>query len=562
MKARSWLGPVLLLGIGALYQLLVFLGQLSDVRFGNPILDSRYQIDWAFQLLSGQAGERLFFQSPLYSYLVAGFIQLFGWSALALGLLQLALSLSVAGLVYLACSQLGLGRAARWFATSAILFWPVLPFYAADLNKTTLEIFLHACVLTAVLWAVRIRGEQPVNSAGNQALPASAAGASWSGCYRWLVVGLLVGLASLVRGSFQLLPLLLVLFLGLARWRSILFLIVAFCVPVGWAVGHNSLIAGRIMPVQTSSGYNLYLGNNPYDQTGTQQETPATTLIPMLEELHAKKFAEARLGRALDPGEVDAYYRSLVVDHASSRPGLFLAGLREKMRRYVHRTELPDNVCFDCESKERRLLGWNPLQFSVLMALLLPALALIFLANRELGPVWRTTGVKLAQPGQAAQQRTGMLWRGLEAHWFPAAYGVFLCLSVIAFFINSRVRAGHAAVWIVVLAQGLSAVLALHAAGRLSWRRALPVLALLLPGLPILFASDLPDRYHPDGFTAKKAVVEAELGRYQQAQATAGRVSDPEVQRQLEAYLSEIRAGKVASGEYEPLLSPIIPRRR
>src|SRR5262245_57594835 len=74
---RPWLVALFLLG--AIYQLLVLLQLSRSPYFGHPILDARYQVEWAFALVAGNEPHAVFFQSPLYSYVLAGFLKLFGW---------------------------------------------------------------------------------------------------------------------------------------------------------------------------------------------------------------------------------------------------------------------------------------------------------------------------------------------------------------------------------------------------------------------------------------------------------------------------------------------------
>src|SRR5262249_52340815 len=79
-------GPWLagLFGLGAIYQLLALLQLSRSPYFGHPILDARYQVEWAFGLAAGRDPHAVFFQAPLYSYLLAGFLEWFGWRPLAL----------------------------------------------------------------------------------------------------------------------------------------------------------------------------------------------------------------------------------------------------------------------------------------------------------------------------------------------------------------------------------------------------------------------------------------------------------------------------------------------
>ena len=529
-----------LLAAAVAYQIAVFVALIQDVRFGNPILDSRFQIEWAFDLARGAGNDRLFFQSPLYAYGNALLLRIFGWKPVLIGVLQLGMVLATAGCVALAAWSFGVRRRLIVGVTVLALFWPLFPYYAADLNKTALEILLHGLILALASLVLTARGvgeplASTLPSARRTWLPVSGRG-EW---IAWALLGLSIGLGALVRASLLLVPLVLIPFVADRRSLRLALLCVGFLPPVAWAVAHNSMVAGQLLPVQTSGGYNLFLGNNRHNPSGTQQAVPGTTLIPFLEEPTANETATQAAGRTLSVREVNAYYTDRVLEFLRRDPDWFGRILFEKLRRYGHRTELPDNECYPCARSDLWLLRLNPLGFDWLVWLALPALLGITL--------W----------GRVGPDAGGSAVRGNRARFFPAAYSFFLALTVIAFFLNSRVRVGHVAVWLVVLAQGSEALLRARERGLLRGRALLLTLAAGLPGLWWVSQGPLEESYHPDNFTAKKAVVEAELGLRENARDTLHSVEDLEVRLQLGEYLTRLEAG-----QEPPLLSPLIPKRR
>ncbi len=511
----------------------------QDIRFGNPILDSRFQIEWAFELARGQGGDRLFFQSPLYAYVISFVIRVLGWQPVLIGVVQLALVLLSAGCVAVAAWSLGVRRQVALGVTAVALFWPTFAFFAADLNKTALEIFLHAALLGLGCYVLTVDGRRGSSEGTSRCRPwlelrAGREHAAWAA---W---GLLFGLAALVRASFQVLPLVVLPFAFARRQVRLLAFGIGFLLPVGWAVGHNTMVAGQLLPVQTSGGYNLYVGNNRHNPVGTQQEVPGVSLVPVLEEPTANETAARALGRPLQPREVNAYYLGQVWDFFVQEPGAFVSIWFEKLRRYGHKIELPDNECFPCTADEMALIGWNPLRFDWLLWLAVACAALV---------CWNFARAPSQTP---------------FSQLFPVFFGVALAVSVIAFFLNSRLRVGHVTVWLVVIAQGVEFLLrtrapavAMSASPARRARVWLVLVVGLVPGLWWIFQGPLADSYHPDNFTAKKAVVQSELGYAERARSTARSVEDPYVRSQLLAYLTRLEAGQEL-----PLLSPVIPKRR
>ena len=86
---------------GTCYQLAAIREFSSSVFFGNPILDARYQIEWALALTQGTDLHPVFFQSPLYSYAMAGVLKIIGWNVWTLVSLQWLMTLATIVLFYL-----------------------------------------------------------------------------------------------------------------------------------------------------------------------------------------------------------------------------------------------------------------------------------------------------------------------------------------------------------------------------------------------------------------------------------------------------------------------------
>src|SRR5262245_47517039 len=127
-RYTPWLAG--LFGLGAIYQLLVLFQLSRSPFFGHPILDARYQVEWAFALASGRDPHAVFFQSPLYSYLVAGFLKVFGWRPVALIALQWLCVLLVPLLLLATLRRLAVDVRVSLAVVAFALFYPLLPYYA------------------------------------------------------------------------------------------------------------------------------------------------------------------------------------------------------------------------------------------------------------------------------------------------------------------------------------------------------------------------------------------------------------------------------------------------
>lgn len=498
-----------------LYQAGVLLRLSHSPYFGNPILDARYQIEWAFALAAGRDPHPVFFQSPLYSYLVAGFLRAFGWHVWGLVLLQWCCVLVTALLVRETLARLGVERRVALGALAFVLFYPLYPYYAAFLHKTTLEVLVH--VLFLYLGVRMVAGGD-----GPRRELALA-----------FAFGLACGLAALVRSTFQAFLLLPWALISGRRAVRIGLMVLGFLVPFGWATWHNTRGAGEWVPLQTSFGFNIFLGNNPWNAEGALIPAPGMAIKPLEEEASARAYAERQAGRPLRISQVNAVYVGLVRAYAQNSPGRFLSALAHKFYWYLHREELPDDDCYRCMADTTLLLSANPLHWGWLALLVPPALVLVVARWR-----WRR--------------------RVSRAELFALAYAFGLVAVTMVFFVSSRFRVSHVAAWLVVAALGLDVVVR-------EWRSHRAAI-LMIAGLGIcpgiaLLAQPLPV-YPPDDATMKLVFLYRDLDEFGRAEATALTLQNPELRTLELGRIAELRAAPDQPGRRRRLLGDVIPARK
>jgi hypothetical protein len=178
-------------------------------------------------------------------------------------LVQALMNAMLVPMTYFAARQVfpGRERVARWSAW-ALTFYPMMVIYPLSLATENLFFVL---VLASFLALVKSGQDQRL---------------------RWFALsGLLIGLSALTRSVI--LPLAVVAalwaWLVVKNWKGALILLVtavAVCIP--WVV-RNSLLHGRLMGIESSMGYNLYVGYHP-KSTGTFQYGISLDLIPILDD--------------------------------------------------------------------------------------------------------------------------------------------------------------------------------------------------------------------------------------------------------------------------------------
>ncbi len=178
-------------------------------------------------------------------------------------LIQAFLNASLVPMTYLLAKQVipHQLRAARWSAWTLALY-PMMVIYPLSLATENLFFVL---VLGSVLALLKAGKDQRL---------------------RWFAIsGALIGFSALTRSvilPFSIVAGLWIWFAFKNRKGAILVIVTAIIVCLPWIV-RNSMLHGRLVGVESSLGYNLYVGYHPRS-TGTFQYGISLDLIPMLDD--------------------------------------------------------------------------------------------------------------------------------------------------------------------------------------------------------------------------------------------------------------------------------------
>jgi tetratricopeptide (TPR) repeat protein len=319
MKTRWWVLPLIL----AVAARCVTLAEIHDyVLFRVPLVDAEEYVAWAAALVSG-AGEvaDVYYKAPLYPWLLALWMRLFGMAAVAIAALDLLLGVANTLLLGLWCRRVVGERWGTLAAVVAAVFAPMLLFEVQAL-PVTLSLTLATTSLLLLQWMPR-RPTSP-----------------WPA----VLLGLCLGLLCLARPTFLLwVPVAVACsFLGAAgtmpsrrRWgRSALVLVCAILVVLPVTV-RNHRVGGAWVPISANGGINLFLGNNA-DAEHTMRLRSGLEWEVLVSSLPI----EQRQGQA----RWDRWFARQAVQWMSRHPGDFLRGLGIKSLEYLNAHRIDRNL--------------------------------------------------------------------------------------------------------------------------------------------------------------------------------------------------------------------------
>jgi len=353
---------------------LIHVWQLGASPFADLLMgDSAGYDRWARDIAGGNwLGSDIFYQAPLYPYLLGIVYSLFGPDVTMVRICQAALG---AG----SCVLLAAGAGRFFNRRVGVAAGLVLAFYApaifvdATVQKSVVDLFL----LSGALWLV------------SRTLDGQSPGRTWIG------IGLWLGALCLTRENALVLIAALVPWLWLQRsersdWiRSAALIaagVAAMLVPVA---ARNAYVGGEWHLTTSQLGPNLYIGNNA-ESDGTYRALRYGRGDPLFERDDATELAQAALGRSLTPGEVSGYWVGRVVDDVTAAPGRWIRLLGRKAALTVNAVEVIDTESQYAHAEYSTSLaglGWLT-HFGVLIPLAALGMAVTWPARRRLLPLY------------------------------------------------------------------------------------------------------------------------------------------------------------------------------
>lgn len=445
---RRWAVALAGVWFAALALRLIYLTELQGTPFFSVLIVDGQRYDaWALQIAGGNwLGSEVFYQTPLYPYLMACLYKLAGHQVFLVRLVQVVLGASSCVILAIAGRRFMNARVGL-IAGLLLAIYPEAIFWDGLIQKSSLDLFLMTLLLATL-------------------------GALLPGPRRtWLIAaGVVMGAFMLNRENARILyPIVIWWLIAYFRdvplrrrlaWAAV---VTASTAAVLLPVGVRNFVVGGEFLISTSQlGPNFYIGNH-LGAGGAYEPLVAGHGNPLDEREDAKRLAEQAVGHPLSPTAISTYWFTRTVDEILRQPGAWVRLLGRKLLLTMNAGELVDSESMQEYARFSRLL--RALQW-LSFGLVLP----------------------LAVMGAWITRRA---WRSLVVLY---ASGAGLALSVIAFYVMSRYRFPLVPIALIFAGAAVAAIPRI----RVEWRSWIPgaLGAAAIAGLSLLPMTQVSNTTH------------------------------------------------------------------
>jgi tetratricopeptide (TPR) repeat protein len=359
---RRWFALVIF-GI-ALFVRLVHVWQIRRSPFYATLLgDSRGYDDWARRIAAGDwLGHEVFYQAPLYPYLLGLIYAVAGHHLLVVRVIQALIGSTSCALLALTGARL-ISRPAGIAAGLMLALYAPAIFFDGLLQKSVLDVFF-VCLALWLISRTEETAENAKTAEKNEETNISQRSLRSRRFLPYVALGLTMGGLALTRENALVFILVILGWiitkgLGARIWGlrhrdgapstqllgptlgRVSFFLTGLAIVLLPVAARNSYVGGGFFVTTSQFGPNFYIGNNPAAD-GTYQSLRFGRGSPEYERQDATELAERALGMRLTPGQVSSYWTDKALDFVVSRPGSWLALMGRKVVLVWNATEMVD----------------------------------------------------------------------------------------------------------------------------------------------------------------------------------------------------------------------------
>jgi tetratricopeptide (TPR) repeat protein len=357
-KIQSFARPAAAIFAVALSVRLLHVWQIRAAPFFSALMgDSRGYDEWAQRIAAGDwLGREVFYQAPLYPYVLGVIYALAGRDLLVVRLVQIAIGSASCALLGLAAARL-FSRNAGIAAGLMLAFYAPAIFFDGLLQKSVLDVFFVCLALSLI---TKMQTAETAEYAEKRSL---------------FFLGLAMGALALTRENALVLIVVILAWLVLgfngsrrdsrtpnpksrspklesripnpeSRAKRAAWFLAGLALVVAPIAMRNAYVGGGFFITTSQAGPNFFIGNNP-NADGTYQSLRFGRGAPEYERQDATELAERALGRPLSPGEVSGYWTDRALAFITTHPGAWLKLMARKTALLWNATEM-----IDTESQE------------------------------------------------------------------------------------------------------------------------------------------------------------------------------------------------------------------
>jgi tetratricopeptide (TPR) repeat protein/4-amino-4-deoxy-L-arabinose transferase-like glycosyltransferase len=309
--------------------------------FSTLMGDSRGYDEWARRIAAGDwIGREVFYQAPLYPYMLGVIYTVAGRHLLFVRLIQAAIGSASCVLLAAAATRLFDRRTGIAAGFMLALYAPAI-FFDGLLQKSVLDVFF----ICLALWLIAKAAEaSSIASVDEIARPrAKTANALFMG------LGVTMGALALTRENAIVLIVVTLLWIAVARGSKdasariapAASFVAGLAIVLAPVAARNAYVGGGFYITTSQAGPNFYIGNNP-KADGTYQSLRVGRGAPEYERQDATELAERALGRPLTPAEVSSYWTDRALDFIAAQPRAWLTLMARKFMLVWNATEMVD----------------------------------------------------------------------------------------------------------------------------------------------------------------------------------------------------------------------------
>ena len=336
---------------------LVHVWQLRRSPFFTLLMgDSRGYDEWAQRIAAGDwIGREVFYQAPLYPYLLGVIYAVAGRHLLLVRIIQALIGSASCAFLALAAARLFSRRAGIAAGLLLALYAPAI-FFDGLLQKSVLDVFF-VCL---ALWLISLSektGENAKTAEKHAERHISRRSLRSPRFFLYVALGLTMGGLALTRENALVF---IVVILGwivaqglgargaglVGAGRSAALFLAGLAIVLMPVAARNYAVGGGFFVTTSQFGPNFYIGNNAAAD-GTYQSLRFGRGAPEFERQDATEIAERAAGHQLTPAEVSSYWTDKALDFIVTRPGAWLALTGRKIALLWNATEM-----LDTESQE------------------------------------------------------------------------------------------------------------------------------------------------------------------------------------------------------------------